>query len=121
MEHIADDRDVVFHNYHYYDAASELRSTESMETAGVDFSSEFHTFALEWEETEMRWYVDDVKYQTQTVWHTKNYDYPAPFDQKFHMILNVAVGGNWPGSPDETTTFPQKMEVDYVRVYQKNP
>lgn len=88
-------------------------------TDGI-FADDFHIFALEWEETAMRWYVDGELYQTQTVWHTKNYDYPAPFDQPFHIILNVAVGGNWPGSPDETTEFPQRMEVDYVRVYEKN-
>ena len=45
--------------------------------------------------------------------------FPAPFDQPFHLILNVAVGGNLPGSPDDTTTFPQSMIVDYVRVYQR--
>lgn len=83
-----------------------------------DFSSDFHVFRLEWEPNAFRWYVDDVHYQTQTEWRTVNGDYPAPFDQRFHLILNVAVGGNWPGDPDSTTIFPQTMEVDYVRVYQ---
>ncbi len=85
-----------------------------------DFSSDFHVFRFEWEQNEMRWYVDDVHYATQNSWYTKGYDYPAPYDQRFHMILNVAVGGNWPGSPDETTTFPQEMVVDYVRVFKKD-
>jgi len=48
-----------------------------------------------------------------------DYTYPAPFDQNFFLILNISVGGGWPGYPDETTVFPQQMVVDYVRVYQK--
>jgi beta-glucanase (GH16 family) len=83
------------------------------------FASDYHIFTLEWEPTQMRWYVDGLLYQTQTAWYTEGHNYPAPFDQRFHLILNVAVGGNWPGNPDETTLFPQQMEVDYVRVYQK--
>ncbi len=83
------------------------------------FTSAFHTFALEWEEKEFRWYVDDILYQTQNNWYSDNGDYPAPFNKRFHLLLNVAVGGNWPGNPDNTTTFPQTMIVDYVRVYTK--
>jgi beta-glucanase (GH16 family) len=86
---------------------------------GRRFDEDFHVFALEWEEGEMRWYVDGVHYQTQTEWRTEGAPFPAPFDQRFHFILNVAVGGNLPGSPDETTQFPQSMIVDYVRVYQR--
>jgi beta-glucanase (GH16 family) len=84
-----------------------------------DFSQDFHLFALEWDTTEIRWFVDSLHYQTQTQWHSDNAPYPAPFDKRFHILLNVAVGGNWPGDPDETTGFPQTMEVDYVRVYKK--
>jgi beta-glucanase (GH16 family) len=86
-----------------------------------DFSEEFHVFALEWQPGELRWYVDGVQYHTVTQWSTSapGAVFPAPFDQPFYMILNVAVGGNWPGSPDATTVFPQKMLVDYVRVYQE--
>jgi len=85
------------------------------------FTGDYHVFALEWEPAEFRWYVDGYHYQTQTTWFTSSTKgtYPAPFDRRFHMILNVAVGGAWPGFPDETTTFPQYMYVDYVRVYQK--
>jgi beta-glucanase (GH16 family) len=81
------------------------------------FADDFHTFALEWEEGEIRWYVDGVHYQTQTDWYSTNAPYPAPFDQRFHLVMNVAVGGNWPGSPDLTTPFPQTLDVDWVRVY----
>ncbi len=84
-----------------------------------DFSQDFHVFALEWDTTSISWYVDGKRYQTQTEWYTTAAPYPAPFDQRFHLILNVAVGGNWPGNPDQTTQFPQRMIVDYVRVFQK--
>ena len=67
----------------------------------------------------MRWYVDDFLYQTQTDWSTDQAPFPAPFDRRFHLLLNVAVGGDWPGDPDDTTEFPQRMEIDYVRVYQR--
>jgi beta-glucanase (GH16 family) len=77
----------------------------------------FYTYAVEWEEGEIRWFVDQKHYATQTKWRTTAAAFPAPFDQKFHIILNVAVGGQWPGPPDGTTTFPQEMVVDYVRVY----
>ncbi len=87
--------------------------------AGEKFIDNFHVFAIEWEEEEMRWYVDGELYQTQNKWETKNQPFPAPFDQEFHIILNLAVGGNWPGDPGAGTTFPQRMEVDYVRVYQR--
>jgi beta-glucanase (GH16 family) len=83
-----------------------------------DFSQDFHVFALEWEADEFRWYIDGEHFQTQDSWYSDAAAFPAPFDQDFHLILNVAVGGNWPGSPDASTQFPQRMEVDWVRVYQ---
>ncbi len=84
------------------------------------FSDDFHVFALEWENGVFRWYVDGVLYQTQTRWSTTDGPYPAPFDRRFHLLVNVAVGGNWPGPPDTTTRFPQRMEVDWVRVYRRD-
>jgi beta-glucanase (GH16 family) len=87
-------------------------------SAGL-FSDGFHVFALEWEINEIRWYVDDSLYETQNNWYSTGQNYPAPFDQRFHILLNVAVGGNWPGSPDQTTIFPQRMTVDYVRVFKR--
>lgn len=84
-----------------------------------DFSEDFHVFALEWEPGVFRWYVDGVHYQTQTEWKTEGAPYPAPFDRRFHLLLNVAVGGNLPRNPDESSVFPQEMTVDYVRVYSR--
>lgn len=86
-----------------------------------DFHSDFHLFAFEWEEGEMRWTVDGTLYQTQGKgdWWSSGGDFPAPFDQDFYLIMNLAVGGNWPGYPDATTQFPQELVIDYVRVYQR--
>ncbi len=83
-----------------------------------DFSDDFNTFAIEWEHGEIRWYVNGIHYHTETNWFSEDQGFPAPFEQRFHFLLNVAVGGNWPGNPDGTTVFPQEMIVDYVRVYQ---
>lgn len=86
-------------------------------TPPVDVSADYHVYAVEWEPTVMRWYFDDVKFYTTSNWWAST-AYPAPFNQPFFFILNIAVGGNWPGYPDATTTFPQTMYVDYIRVYQ---
>ena len=86
-----------------------------------DPSAEFHTYALEWDTTEMRWYVDDTLYSMQNDWFTDGVPFPAPFDERFYILFNVAVGGNFPGAPNSTTEFPVSMEVDYVRVYSGAP
>jgi len=78
----------------------------------------FHVYAVEWEEGIVRWFVDDAHYETQNDWYSSAAAYPAPFNERFHVILNVAVGGAWPGPPNDSTTFPQEMVVDYVRVYE---
>ena len=86
-----------------------------------DATTGFHVYALEWDPAEIRWYVDDVMYAMQNAWFTAGAPFPAPFDQPFYILLNVAVGGKWPGSPNATTLFPASMEVDYVRVYSGEP
>ena len=91
-----------------------------------DFSKEFHVFACEWDPGEIRFYLDGNLYFSTNDWFTKKpgfgeVTYPAPFDQKFYMILNLVVGGNWPGYPDASTRFDENAQlvVDYVKVYQK--
>ncbi|MFT4542913.1 MAG: hypothetical protein ACI835_005382, partial [Planctomycetota bacterium] len=71
-----------------------------------------------WDEFELRWYVDGIHYSTKTSWWSSGGAFPAPFDQRFHLLLNLAVGGNLPGPPDASTVFPQTYVIDYVRVYQ---
>lgn len=88
-------------------------------TRNEAFSDAFHDFAIEWEPGVIRWYVDDVPYSTVDAG-----DVPRGsawvYDHPFFMILNVAVGGNWPGSPDASTTFPQTMVVDHVRILERS-
>jgi len=96
----------------------ETYAPPQMAASGATFADGFHDFAIEWERGEIRWYVDGVHTQTQRTWNTENAPFPAPFDQRFHLLLNVAVGGKLPGNPDETSVFPQAMSVEYVRVYQ---
>jgi len=83
---------------------------------GQRFGDDFHVFAIEWSPKQVDFFVDDVLYQTKTP-----ADLPAGrqwvFDHPFYIIMNVAVGGDFPGAPDETTEFPQLLIVDYVRVY----
>jgi beta-glucanase (GH16 family) len=83
------------------------------------FADTFHVFAIEWVRDTIRWYVDNTLFSTKTSWNSSQAAFPAPFDKRFHLILNVAVGGNFLGNPDQTTVFPQRMMVDYVRVYAK--
>lgn len=87
----------------------------------VDVSQTFNVYAIEWEPTEIRWYFNGINYSTVTdnTWYTSSSNDPgAPFNQNFHFLLNVAIGGNWPGYPDASTQFPQELVVDYVRVYE---
>jgi beta-glucanase (GH16 family) len=79
-------------------------------------SDEFHVFAIEWEPEEIRWYVDDEQFFQLT---PKSVPGDWVYDHPFFIIINLAVGGNWPGYPDESTVFPQYLMVDYVRVYQR--
>lgn len=81
------------------------------------FSDDYHVFAIEWEPRAIRFYVDDVLYETQTPDNVPR-GHRWVFDHPFYIVLNVAVGGFWPGNPDDKTRFPQAMLVDYVRVYQ---
>jgi beta-glucanase (GH16 family) len=81
-----------------------------------DFSKEFHVFSLTWAENNLQWYVDDQKYLDISISDLGAATYPFNSDQFF--IFNVAVGGNWPGPPDFTTEFPERMYVDYIRVFQ---
>lgn len=108
----------VFGTLHYGGEWPENTSTGSSFTPSSNAWEQFHVYAVEWEAEEVRWFVDETHYQTQNDWFSANADYPAPFNQRFHILLNVAVGGSWPGPPDVTTTFPQEMQVDYVRVYE---
>lgn len=83
---------------------------------GAVYADDFHVFAAEWETNRIRWYMDGHLYFTVTPTNLPN-GADWVFTQPQFILLNLAVGGNWPGPPNEATTFPQRMTVDYVRVY----
>src|SRR5688572_26149610 len=103
---------------HYGGAWPDNTSSGDSTTPSSSAWEDFHLYAVEWEEGEVRWFVDETHYQTQNDWYSSAAEYPAPFNQRFHIVLNLAVGGSWPGPPDGSTTFPQELVVDYVRVYE---
>ena len=89
-----------------------------MTSGGKRFADDYHIYAVEWEPQAIRFYVDQQLYATRTpadLPHGAKWVYDHPF----FIILNLAVGGAWPGDPDQTTAFPQTMLVDYVRVYSR--
>ena len=83
-----------------------------------NFSQGFHTFAVEWTPSQIKWSVNGQIYYTVTKTQIGSSNWP--FNKDFYVILNLAVGGNWPGSPNGSTVFPSAIEVDWVRVYQRN-
>jgi beta-glucanase (GH16 family) len=119
MENIGKEPSIVHGTFHGpgYSGGGGITATYALPN-GQKFSDAFHTFAVEWEPNVMRFYVDGLLYKTRTP-----ADLPAGtawvFDHPFFIILNVAVGGGFPGNPDTSTVFPQRMLVDYVRVYQR--
>lgn len=116
MENVGHQPDVTHGTIHYGDPFPGNQNTgASFRLNSGVFADGFHEFAIEKEPGVIRWFVDDVLFSTKTTDDTDPFNWP--FDERFHFILNVAVGGNWPGSPDATTVFPQVLEVDYVRVY----
>ena len=121
MEYLGHDTDRIYGTLHYGGGSvGHLFQGDNYELSTGTFADDFHVFAIEWEPRRIRWYVDDELFYTQVSWTSGGGAYPAPFDSPFHILLNLAVGGDWPGYPDATTTFPQQMLVDYVHVYQ-NP
>jgi len=119
MENIGREPDIVHGTVHGpgYSGADGIGGSWQLPN-GQHLSDDFHVYAVEWEPEEIRWYLDDILYFTLTPANIPS-GQAWVFDHPFFLILNVAVGGNWPGYPDDTTTFPQTMVVDYVRVYQE--
>jgi beta-glucanase (GH16 family) len=117
MENIGREPSIIHGTIHGpgYSGGSAISASYAL-PADQRFAADFHAFAVEWEPNVIRFYVDGTLYKT-----TARAGLPSSatwvFDHPFFLILNVAVGGNWPGSPDSSTVFPQTMQVDYVRVY----
>ncbi len=118
MENIGKEPDKVHGSMHGPGYSGENGLTGTYTLPSGKFADGFHIFAVEWEPSTIRFYVDGNLYETRTP-----ADLPAGrtwvFDHPFFILLNVAVGGGWPGNPDSSTVFPQRMLLDYVKVYAK--
>jgi beta-glucanase (GH16 family) len=110
MESLGHEPNVLYGTLHYCTFDGQKKSSSGTWHGEVDYSKDFHIYALEWEPDSIRWFIDDhlIHATTEGIPHTPHY-----------LILNTAIGGTWPGNPDTTTTFPQFHDIDYVRVYQK--
>ena len=117
MEMVGHEPETIHGTVHYGPDWPNNQNTGSSYTLddGI-FADDFHVFSIEWEQNEIKWYVDGDHFFTVIPNTLSPYQYP--FNARFHLLINLAVGGNWPGNPDDTTEFPQKLIVDYVRVYQ---
>lgn len=123
MEVLGNDTKTAYGTLHYGEPHASQQGIVTLEDGS--FSEEFHEFSIDWEPGMIRYYIDGVHYLTVNDWFTAvegedDKPYPAPFDQTFFVQLNLAVGGDWPGYPDETTDFDNaEFLIDYVRVYQR--
>jgi len=121
MEHVGHDEGRVHGSVHTESYNHKIGTQRTKTIMLSDVRDSFHIYSIEWYEDRIDFFIDDTKYFTFT--NDNNNDFKTwPFNQRFHLLINVAVGGDWPGAPDNTTVFPQDMKVDYVRVYkqQKN-
>lgn len=109
--------DVVHGTIHYADInGNHAQYGGSYQLPEGILADTFHTFSVEWTQTQIRWFIDGIQYHIADM----TPGYLSEFQDEFFLLLNIAVGGNWPGSPNAGTVFPQEMQVDYVRVYQLN-
>ena len=111
MEFLGHDPSTIRMTMHYLDEAEERqRVTEAL--IGIDFSEDWHIFAIDWTPEAVIWYVDGIE--------RFRYDGPYVPDVNMYLLLNLAVGGDWPGNPDQNTQFPIDYMIDYVRVWVRN-
>ena len=117
MENKGHESNITYGTIHYGNPyPNNLYSGGTYTLPSGDFNNSFHDFVIEWVEDEIKWYVDGVHFLTRTPADLGGA--PWRFDERFHILLNLAVGGNFPGAPDGGTPFPSEFEIDYVRVYQ---
>jgi len=121
MEWLGDDADRIYGTLHYGNIGSGSANNGGEYLLSAGSTNDFHVYAVEWDSTQIRWYVDGNLYHTvnSSTWFTNGSTASnAPFDTPFHFIMNVAVGGNFPGNPDGNAIFPQNLIIDYVRHYE---
>ncbi len=130
MEVMGQNTSKSYHTIHYgYNSGNGHKENQGNKVLSEnDFAEDYHVFRADWEPGKITWYVDDEQVYSTSDWYTGQDDasqltYPAPFDQDFYIILNLAVGGSWVGYPDEEVYEHMNEDnyaIDYVRVYQKS-
>ena len=109
-----EEKDNVVHGTAHWNQGGVVSYGQSMTNESGKLSEEYHVYSIIWDEQSIRWFFDDINYNTIDI----TPEALSAFHDDFFFIMNIAVGGNWPGSPDNTTIFPQWMIVDYIRVFQ---
>lgn len=116
MEMIGGDgRENSVHGTVHWDLNGHVQAGGSFTKQSGTFADEYHVFTIIWDETAIRWFVNDAQYYTIDI----TPDHMTEFHQPHFFLFNIAVGGNWPGNPDASTVFHQQMRVDYIRVFQE--
>ncbi|MFJ4653035.1 family 16 glycosylhydrolase [Nocardia sp. NPDC088792] len=118
MESVADEPGAVHGSAHGPGFADPGYTGSYKLPGGQRLSDDFHNYTVEWTPTRIDWFLDDNRYFTVTKDSLRTGE-RWPFDHPFYLLLNLAVGGTWPGPPDETTAFPSELLIDYVRVYDR--
>jgi len=111
MEVRGSEPEAVFHSYKYQDENDDVQTSGVLRSEGTDFSADFHTYAVEWSPDELIYYIDGVEFQRFASENIASQD--------MYLILTLAIGGVFSGSPDETTVFPAELIIDHVRVFQR--
>jgi len=111
MEMLGDNPNVIYNTYHYYDSSGSLRSTPSFTAPGADYSAGFHTYAVKWEPGVLTWYVDGEE--------RNRFSDNVVSSEDMYLLVNLAVGGSWPGNPDSNTPLPAQYTIDYIRAWKK--
>lgn len=114
MELVGHQPNRVHGTVHWENAGSHAEYGDNTTLSSGTFSDEFNVFSIIWDSQSIKWYMNDNLFNTITITDSEL----SEFQEEFFFIFNIAVGGNWPGNPDANTQFPQKMTVDYIRVFQ---
>jgi len=118
MEHVGYDQNKIHGSIHTQSYYHKIGTQKSNQVIISTASTEFHVYSIDWDSTKIDFFVDNEKYFSFSNEHKTSAEWP--FDKRFHLILNVAFGGAWGGAQGiDNSCLPAKMEVDYVRVYEK--
>ena len=125
MEYLGHQPNRIYGTVHYGASGGDnyryTTDTLIVEENTTPFHDDFHIYSIDWRPDSLSWLVDGQAFASFTAADAAAAGQPYPFNDPQYLLLNLAVGGNWPGNPDSTTVFPQQMLVDYVRIYQLQP